>query len=514
MKSALRPYVTAGIALVGVGIIVVTPVTPPPPDIQVRAVQLTSGEATTAADPTVGLVMGGSGTPIPGTSYVDAANNLYIDNQLHPIYPDTTYPGVLANGLFTPEGLYPLTGVKTLPFNYPLDANGFPAASTSVGQGDTILENAINANTAAGDTSTVFGYSQSSTISGLVMQLLDPSGKPSDLPVQFLLVGDPSAPNGGLLERFNGYETTSGDTHSLPLNIPSLGVSFDGATPADDFQTSIYSLEYDGFTDFPRYPIDLLSDINAFLGIATIHGTYLHGGVDGSGPTPEQIADATLLPGSEDYGTGNPDSLTNYYIIDETPPLVSLLPKSLQDLLGPDLTYLINLGYGDGSLGYSDTAANVPTPFGLFPDVSMANVFSTLATDTQQGIQAFEADMANPAAGVSSTASLVPSSVSDASTTTTDPASLTDIVNAFSAALSSAYATLLPTADIFNALTTSLPTYDLSLFTGNLQDGDLLDAFGLPAAANAALYTLAAGFEFDVIENAAQAIAADFSGLS
>ena len=87
--------------------------------------------------------------------------------------------------------------------------------------------------------------------------------------------------------------------------------------------------------------------------------------------------------------SGTADSLTNYYMIDETAPLVSLLPKSLQDLLGPDLTYLINLGYGDGSLGYAvtpDSPANMPTPFGLFPDVSLSTVLSTLATDTQQGI--------------------------------------------------------------------------------------------------------------------------------
>jgi hypothetical protein len=514
MKSAFRPYVTAGIALVGAGVIVVTPVTPPPPHFQVRPVQLTATDATDAADPgTIGLVMGGSGTPIPGTSYVDAANDLYIDNGPDgvPIYPDTTYPGVLANGLFTPEGLYPLTGVKTLVFNYPLEANGFPAQSTSVGQGMTILENAINSNTAAGETSTVFGYSQSSTISGLVMQQLDPSGTPdTTIPAQFLLIGDPSAPNGGLLERFNGYETTSGETNTLPLNVPSLGISFDGATPADDFQTSIYTLEYDGFADFPRYPQNFLADLNAFLGIAEIHGTYLNGGVNGSGPTAEQIANATLLPGSEDSPTDPcADCLTNYYMIDQTAPLVALLPKPLQDLLGPDLTTLINLGYGADNLGYSDAPANVATPFGLFPDVDPTTLFSELAAGAQQGFTAFEADLSDPAAWVSPTASLALPSA----TTAADPASLTDIVNALSSAASSAYATLLPTADILNALTTSIPAYDVSLFTANLQNGDLLDALGLPMAANTALHTLAAGFEVEVIENAASQISAAFAGL-
>jgi hypothetical protein len=400
-----------------------------------------------------------------------------------------------------------------LVFNYPDDANGFPAQSTSVGQGVTILDNNIQANIANGDTSTVFGYSQSATIASVEMQQnLDPSGTPSDLPVQFLLIGDPSNPNGGILERFAGYETMSGETHSLPLTLPSLGFNFDSVTPANDFQTSIYSLEYDGFTDFPRYPLNFLADLNAFLGIKTLHGTYLNGGVDGSGPTAEQIANATLLPGSEALGT--PDSLTNYYMIDETPPLVALLPKPLQDLLGPDLTYLINLGYGDGSQGYSVTAdapANVPTPFGLFPDVSPETFFSTLASDTQQGIQAFMSDMADPSAMMASLA--LPATVSDATATTADPASLTDIVNAFSSAASSAYATLLPTADILNALTTSLPAYDLSLFTDNLQNGDLLDAFGLPIAANTALYTLAAGFEVQILSNAAADISAAFTGV-
>ena len=61
----------------------------------------------------------------------------------------------------------------------------------------------------------------------------------------------------------------------------------------------MYSLEYDGFTDFPTYPLNFLSDLNAFLGIETLHGTYLNGG-DGTGSAAarrlEQIANAILLP--------------------------------------------------------------------------------------------------------------------------------------------------------------------------------------------------------------------------
>ena len=474
----------------------------------------------------IGLVIGGSGTPIPGPDYVAAANALYLENGPGgvPTFPDLTFfqatpDNPFGNGLFTPEGLYPLTGVHTLPLNYPLDANGLPDISTSVGQGASILESTILGDQAAGDTSTVFGYSQSSTLSGIAMQLLDPSGTPEpNSGLQFLLIADPSNPNGGLLERFNGFETMSGNTVSDQLNLPSLGVAFDGATPADDYVTNVYSLEYDGFADFPRYPINFLSDLNAFLGIALIHGTYLNGGVDGSGPTAEQIANAILLPGSMDSGTA--DSLTNYYMIDDTAPLVSLLPTQLQELLGPDLTYLINLGYGDGSLGYSVTAdspANVATPFGLFPDVSLSTVLNTLATDTQQGFQNLMSGTDPYSAALdpaTSSATSLPDLLSALSADAANPAAtFTDLVNAISSAASTAYSTLLPLADIANALLTSAPAYELGLFTTNLASGDLLDALGLPIAADTALNTLAAGFAYEVITDAASQISADFSGL-
>ena len=478
--------------------------------------------------PDIGLVIGGTERPIPGPLYVEAADGLYLDNGPGgvPTYPDLTFyqatpDNPFGNGLFTPEGAYPLFGggVQQLFYNYPLNSDGFPSLTTSVGQGAAILESTILANQAAGDASTVFGYSQSSTLAGVTMQLLDPSGTPQTGPLdpQFLLIADPNNPNGGLFERFNGFETMSGQTTVDQLNLASLGIAFNGATPSDDYVTNIYSLEYDGFTDFPRYPLNLLSDLNAFLGIEDLHGTYLNGGVDGSGPTAAEIAGATLLPGSALDGTA--DSLTNYYMIDETAPLVALLPKSLQELLGPDLTYLINLGYGDGSLGYAVTAdspANVATPFGLFPDVSLSTVLSTLATDTEQGFQnlmsgtdPFSAAL-DPASSGQSLTDLLSALSADAAN---PAATFTDLVNAISSAASTAYSLLLPTTDILNSLVTSLPAWETSIFADTLSTGDFVDALGLPIAGTVAIGTLAAGFEISIIQDAASQIAADFSGL-
>jgi hypothetical protein len=85
--------------------------------------------------------------------------------------------------------------------------------------------------------------------------------------------------------------------------------------------------------------------------------------------------------------------------------------------------------------------------------------------------------------------------------------------NAVSGGLSSAYATLLPTADIVNALAISMPSYDINLFLDGVEqivNGDPVDgliyAFGAPVAADAALLTLATGFEFRVLEHAAASI--------
>ncbi|WP_163755219.1 PE-PPE domain-containing protein [Mycobacterium botniense] len=449
--------------------------------------------------PEITWVMGGSGDPIPSEEYVAAVNKLYFPD----IRPTNPYP---ENALFTPEGLYPLTGVKSLPLD------------TSVAQGVTILNNTINPNGVLTPEATlVFGYSQSTIIASLEMEALDPNGTPQpDSPLSFAMIGDVMNPNGGLFERFDG------------LQIASLGLDFSGATPADDYLNSIYTLEYDGYADFPRYPIDLLSDLNAFAGIYYVHGTY-------PDLTSTQVESALLLPGSMDYGSGTADSLTNYYMItvNDLPLLdpirsIPFFGNAVADLLQPDLTYLVNLGYGDPLYGWSTSPANIPTPFGLFPSLSaFEQLPGLLVSGTEEGIHNFIADLTgsgpNPVTfslgslldSASGTSSALAGPLTALSTLASDPGSLvTDIVNVvntLSGAASTAYATLLPTADLANALLTSMPAYDVSLFLNNLSDP--VNAIGLPIAADMALVTLAGGFEFDVLLDAATSIAGDLGSL-
>ena len=123
----------------------------------------------------------------------------------------------------TPEGLYPLTGIKDLTFD------------VSSARGVTILDQAIKAALASGgDPVNVFGYSQSAVIASMEMAALNPTNTTGGsvlgptAHLNFSLVGDVSNPNGGLLPRFPG------------LKLPSLGLTLFGtATPDNSFPTTI-----------------------------------------------------------------------------------------------------------------------------------------------------------------------------------------------------------------------------------------------------------------------------------
>jgi hypothetical protein len=316
-------------------------------------------------------------------------------------------------------------------------------------------------------------------------------------------------PNGGILERFAG------------LNLSSLGIDFYGATPSDDFDTTIYTLEYDGYADFPKYPLDILSDLNAIEGINVVHGQY-------PDLTAAQLATAIELPTS-----GATD--TTYYIIpvDDLPLLdpvrgIPVIGNPIADLLQPDLTYLVNLGYGDPLYGYSTDAANEATTFGLFPDPSNIEMMpGLLLSGAEQGIQDFIGDFTgtgpNPVdlsldsltsstnSTTGTTTDLLTVIDADLATVATDPTgALTDLANTISTDLQTAYSTLLPTADILNALLTSLPAYDATLFADNI-GSNAIDAIGLPIAADLGIGLFLGNYEADVLATAAETILGSFT---
>lgn len=420
----------------------------------------------------VSLFMSGTGVPIVTSQFIQKANDLYVGAT-----------GLL-RGLNTPEELYPLTGVRSLYFN------------KSVDLGLTILDNAVFEQIQQGRTVTVFGVSQSAVISSLYMRNLAAgltsfgANPPGAGELNFLLAGNEMNPNGGLLSRFPG------------LSMTSLGLDFYGSTPSDTiYPTKIYTLEYDGFADFPKYPLNIVADLNAIAGIIYVHPTYLS-------LTQAQVANAIQLTPSPGY-TGN----TEYYIIPtEHLPLLQPLRaipgigNPLANLLEPTTRAIVNLGYGDPAYGYSTSPPDVPTPFGLFPEVAPSTVFNALTAGVQQGVTNFSSDVQV----LLSQPPVVPTLDLPIPTALPSPST---IANTVASIISTNYSVLLPTADIGLSMVTSLPAYNLQLFTEQLAQGNLINAIGYPIAADIGLATVAGGVEVLVIAEAAVNTIRDIQSL-
>ena len=302
------------------------------------------------------LIMGSTELPDPGPPYPMDVNADYILPNLPNIYPGTTDTTTV---LPTPEQLFPLPGYSQL------------TLGQSMVQGLQDLQTALAAEPPGTDT-IVFGYSQSAAI---VTDELDEiangtvTDPPSPADLAFVLAGDPNNPDGGVLERFDGFY------------VPGLNIAFNGATPDSAYPTDIYTIQYDGVADFPQYPLNILSDLNAILGAVYEHPDY-------PDLTPAQVGTAVVEAVSP--GAGD----TTYYLIPtQTLPLLDPLvqagaPQWLIDVLTPDLRVLVDLGYGSIGSSSGDEYANLPTPASLFELVNPITVTSDLITGAQQGVTA------------------------------------------------------------------------------------------------------------------------------
>ena len=440
---------------------------------------------------TAALIMSESGVPTPPATYINTIYSKYIQ----PNFTSDTPP----QGLSTPNGLYPFTGVKDLTLD------------VSAARGVTVLNNAILQQLAAlppGSSIVVSGFSQSAIEASLEMPKLLAQGV-SNSQVNFVLLGNPMNPNGGLLARFPG------------LSMPTVGLTFYGATPANAFPTVIYTLEYDGFADFPQYPIDLLADVNDLMGIVFVHTEPGYFGA--------QVGTAIQLP------TQGPTQTTYEMIPTQNLPLldplryIPYIGNPLADLLQPDLTYLVNWGYGDPAYGYSTGPANVTTPFGFLPPHSdTAALGPALVSGIHQGIGAAMGDLhaegppqlpslsgiSQALTSLSSGSSALPTGLPTISDILSGlQTANTQISDAVTNAVSTAYGTLLPTADLATAAVVTLPSYDVNLFLSGIMqavDGQplagLINAIGDPIAADFGMVTLLGGMELIVLAYAGETI--------
>ena len=223
-----------------------------------------------------------------------------------------------------------------------------------------------------GEKAVAFGYSSSANV--MVREMRDLQSRTDTAPsadqLEFFLLGNPNRPNGGILQRFAG------------AYIPLFDIPLDGSTPLDTpYATTDVSWEYDFFSDFPTYPLNLLAVLNALLTGSIVHGNYFRATLDGPRASPDTTVGAIT------------------YITLETPHLPLLMPlydigfpAPLLDLVEPALTVMVDWGY-DRSIG-----PGTPTMARLLPRIDPVTATRDLINAIGEGVRNSAADLTPAAA--------------------------------------------------------------------------------------------------------------------
>ncbi|WP_163698006.1 PE-PPE domain-containing protein [Mycolicibacterium sarraceniae] len=220
------------------------------------------------------------------------------------------------------------------------------------------------------DTFVVFGYSQSAEIAMTEKRNLAAQFAAGEGPnISFVVVGDPTRPNGGLSVRDPAgivtFLLTGQRTEQTP--VPS---------PTDtQYSTVDTALQYDGIADEPLNPLNLLADLNAYVGMVLLHPTYANRSLN--------------EPGVIDQGKYGD---TSYYLI-STPVLPLLVPLQqvpivgpvLADVLDAPLRVLVEAGYNRSISPGKPTAFDplyMPNPVAL-----AVNLLVAIPTGLDNGLQ-------------------------------------------------------------------------------------------------------------------------------
>ena len=235
----------------------------------------------------------------------------------------------------------------------------------------------------------IFGNSQ-----GAVVLSRYKASHPEGTGNTFVLVENPSRPNGGILERFNG------------ITIPILNVTFSGATPDNGDATIDVARQYDGWADFPKYPLNILATANAIAGMILVHGQ-----------TQTELTAADIeaaKAGGSMYYQQHGD--TTYYLI-RTPlvpilmPLRGIVPDPILGAIDPVLRGLIEMGYDRSD--YSK-----PTGAGLFPGLDLPTAATAASAPAKaSSVAAPKASAAKAVEATPAPAEAIPAETTAADTT-------------------------------------------------------------------------------------------------
>jgi hypothetical protein len=343
------------------------------------------GVAVAESQDSTALMVCGGGCP----TWDDASMQIILNQFITPTHPDQTISPVAVT---TPSELWPVTGLLrllVLAFGDPrlgrLDGPGWPdepwwklsglfdlTAGQSLREGAADLDAAIAEH--GNEHLVIYGYSMGAGVTNVEKKKLAaqyPAGTtPPD--IDFVLGGDPNLPNGGLAARFSG------------LYIPIIDFPFNGPAATDtQFKTIEINRQYDGFTDFPLYPLNIVADLNAVLGIAYVHTHPFDVSL------PE---DPTTSPAYQ----GTHGDTSYYFFQTQDLPLFAPLrqlgvPEPLIDVVEPFFRSIVELGY-DRSIPPWE-----PTPARLIPPLNPAKVTSDLVSAVGEGINNALALVGSPA---------------------------------------------------------------------------------------------------------------------
>lgn len=321
-------------AAVGVGV-------PPAPGVSLTA--------------TTALIMGGTLHPLIGEpdSFVDDYLADSLDLFIAPtgaVRGGSDDPGQYRTvALWTPEEFWPLFGSRSFDASV---AAGAANLSICLSGGASCVA-AGDWGAGGGGPVVVFGYSQSARVATVVHRTLEPGS----VDLSFVLAGNPNRPNGGILQRFNG------------IALSLLGVTFDGASPTTGFPTADISRQYDGWSDFPARPLNLLATVNALLGIHYLHSDYSVG-----------VDDTMIQSVSGD---------TTYYLV-PAPRLPLLMPLELFGVPSPIITALdaplrviVEWAYDRADPGAPTTASTHPR---TDLPTALGNLVSAIPTGIDDGL--------------------------------------------------------------------------------------------------------------------------------
>jgi hypothetical protein len=297
----------------------------------------------------LGWIMGGTENPTPDQDYLNSVESLYLSQDVPPSSDYTFVP------LTTPEQFCPILCNASEP-----DLGFGDSVNQGVGDLNSVIVPALQ----GGNDVAVLGYSQSATVATIEMNDLI-NNTPANVnlnDLSFTLLGDPNSPIGGILDRFH-FPDGVGDLSLSPepQHVPFLDIPLNLAdTPTDTFTTDIYTGEYDGWADFPEDPSNLFADLNALIGIETVHPYY-------PDPTPGVNLDATA---SDIINLGTIGK-TDFFAIPAPLPTLAFMydggPAGLffYDAFNPFASLMDDWGYGNPGDPGAGIEVNGVDPIGV-----------------------------------------------------------------------------------------------------------------------------------------------------